>query len=776
MNSEELQVVISANIDKLIAAVESATKSLEGVKKTTKKVSDEMDSFTSSVNKQAKDLQDLKRKYVDIVATQGDESDAAKEVAREIERLSGELKDNRKKLIDAANAADKFDQNLQDVGDGADDAGDSIDDTGDKSKELGEKGKGGFGKFAGAAGAAVGVVVAACAAMVAAVVGIGKVFYDLAEDTREYRLEMARLAENSKNANAEFDVIKRKMQEVGAITGEVDSAFEGMNMLLATGLDTSQIELAADALAGAASKFDGLKFEGIAEGLQETLATGVAVGPFAELVERTGTNLEEFNKGLAACTTEAERNAYAIKFLTESGLIEANNAFKETNKDLFDANMATQQWNDALAELGAVAEPIISFIKTGLAGAIKEIVPLFQEVSDAIMDVINGVEGGEERLTAAVGNLVNGLVQKLNELLPAIITVAFQIVEALITGLATAIPEAINVISAMLPSLINALLAAIPLLVSGIVGAVPALLDAVFLVASEILIQLPIIAQDIILAVVGIIPQLAQSIASGVPMIISAAFQLLTGIINALPIIIPEIVAALPSLIYAIVGVLVGSIDAIVEGAIVLLNAIIDAIPYVIPVIVGAIPGIIVAITGALLNSIPQIMTSAKELFMGIVLSIPRIIPALINALGMLVSTIITNLVDRCKEIMEFDWTLPKLKLPHVSIKGSFSLDPPSIPTFSIDWYARGGVFDKPVLFNSAFGLGGLGEAGAEAVVPLENNLGWLDKLANMLDERMSGRTAPVIMQVDGRTFGEVCESSLNQLTRQRGKCGLNMI
>jgi hypothetical protein len=125
---------------------------------------------------------------------------------------------------------------------------------------------------------------------------------------------------------------------------------------------------------------------------------------------------------------------------------------------------------------------------------------------------------------------------------------------------------------------------------------------------------------------------------------------------------------------------------------------------------------------------------------------------------------------------MNFDWSLPKLKLPHVTIKGSFSLVPPSIPTFSVSWYAKGGVFDKPTLFGKDGGLGGLGENGAEAIVPLENNLGWLDKLATMLSEKLPENDRPIILQVDGKTFARTSISSINQLTAQTGKLDLVLV
>ena len=136
----------------------------------------------------------------------------------------------------------------------------------------------------------------------------------------------------------------------------------------------------------------------------------------------------------------------------------------------------------------------------------------------------------------------------------------------------------------------------------------------------------------------------------------------------------------------------------------------------------------------------------------------------------------IKTAVDKIKNFFKFDWSLPKIKLPHFSISGKFSLDPPSIPKFSVSWYKMGGVFDTPTLFGYGNGaIGGLGENGAEAIVPLENNLGWLDKLADMLSERM-GSGGPIIMQVDGKTFAQVSVDSINSLTKQTGSLQLSLV
>ena len=86
----------------------------------------------------------------------------------------------------------------------------------------------------------------------------------------------------------------------------------------------------------------------------------------------------------------------------------------------------------------------------------------------------------------------------------------------------------------------------------------------------------------------------------------------------------------------------------------------------------------------------------------------------------------VQGIVGKLKGIFNFSWSLPHIKLPHFSISGSFSLNPPSIPHFSVDWYRKamnnGMILNSPTIFGASGNhlLGG-GEAGPEAVVGVQS-------------------------------------------------------
>ena len=97
----------------------------------------------------------------------------------------------------------------------------------------------------------------------------------------------------------------------------------------------------------------------------------------------------------------------------------------------------------------------------------------------------------------------------------------------------------------------------------------------------------------------------------------------------------------------------------------------------------------------------------------------------------------VRSAIEKIKGFFNFSWSLPHIKLPHFSVSGEFSLNPPSIPHFDVDWYAKGGVFDAPSVI-------GVGEAGPEAVVPLDRLWKKLDELANRIIESNDRQAAEI--------------------------------
>lgn len=114
--------------------------------------------------------------------------------------------------------------------------------------------------------------------------------------------------------------------------------------------------------------------------------------------------------------------------------------------------------------------------------------------------------------------------------------------------------------------------------------------------------------------------------------------------------------------------------------------------------------------------------------------SIKTVVSNTLDAVGKKFSSIfntakntVKGAIDYIKGLFNFEWSLPKLKLPHFKITGKFSLDPPSVPKLGVEWYKDGGVMFDPTIFgfNGNKAMVG-GEAGAEAIAPVDILLGYI--------------------------------------------------
>lgn len=347
----------------------------------------------------------LREAYAKVAKEQGENSAAAQDLRVQINNQQAAVNKAEK---DHRNFAEK----LEDVEKAAKDAEKELDDAGKAARKAGKEAEESGDGWTIAKDIISDLATEAISSFIDAITSA-------ADETRDYRREMAKMAQNAADAEHDMKDVKKILSEVSASTGDAEAAMEGLNMLMATGLDTRDIEKASKALAGAATRFDGLNFESIAEGLQETLAVGEGVGPFAELIERTGGNLEEFNAGLAACTTQAEKQQYIMDFLAKSGLQDVHDAYVRHNADLVEAEEAQFRANEAMAGMGAAVEPINTHLRNIGSTLLEKITPIVEEVVDFTMENLPIIEPIIAGLAASMGVLaakmaIAGLVKSLN--------------------------------------------------------------------------------------------------------------------------------------------------------------------------------------------------------------------------------------------------------------------------------------------------------------------------------------------------------------------------
>lgn len=426
------------------------------------------------------------------------------------------------------------------------------------------------------------------------------------EASREWNSDMTKLKTNAETSGNNFDFMKSKMQDLVAITGESDSSIEALSNLMAVGFSDEQMTPAINALSGAVEKFpDTLKIESLSDSLQETLATGAATGQFSELIGRMGDSVDDFNAGLQNCTSEAERQQYALDWLANSGLSEINDEYQSANKSTLDYERASFELQDALASLGTAFTPVMAGAKGMAADFLTKSLPAVQKLSGGFTKLFDGVSslldaydsGGLDGLTEQIPIVISGLFSSAAETLaenaPTLITAATTVLTSIIQSLAQSAPSLIN---SILPSLLNGFFGLINALVSTIPTLVPELVQGAITLFLGLIDGLNDVIGQLMPMLPSLIKQITDTLIENLPTIIEGGFQLLTGLITGLTKCTPDLINAIIALIPVITDSLTENLPALVKAGMELIVALAKGLPDAIPDIINALPEIIHAI------------------------------------------------------------------------------------------------------------------------------------------------------------------------------------
>lgn len=559
---------------------------------------------------------------------------AAKETADAVEKVgksSDEVGEGTKEVKDGAKKAAK---SLDDLADSADKAGDS----GEKlSSKMGNLAKKGLAGVAAGAAAAVGALVGS------------------AEASREYRGEMGKLDAAFTSSGHSSEAATAAYKTLQGVIGETDQSVEAAQQIALLADSEEDVATWAGLASGVVGKFgDALQPETFFEAANETMKLGEATGAYTQMLEGVGMNVEEFNAGLAACSTEAEKQAYMLE-VTEKALGEAGAAYEKNNAEVIRANQANEAWTATMAEAGAAVEPILTDVKLLGASLLSDLMPGIVGVTDAFRGLLNGDEGAAGALGEALSGLLSQLLTKIVEIAPAVATAAMSLLTTLVTTLVSMLPQlvqtGVQVILAILqglttafPQIVQAIVQMIPLLVQALVSGIPQLIQGAVQLLLAILDAIPLIIPPLVEALPPIIMAVINGLLDAIPQLIQGAVQFLMAIIQAIPVIINALVPEIPAIITTIVDGLIANIPVLLDGAIQLLNAIVDAIPVIIDALLPQIPKIVNTIVNKLADMTPTLLNAAVKLLMAIVKAIPKIVAALIKALPSVLSTILSIL------------------------------------------------------------------------------------------------------------------------------------
>lgn len=445
---------------------------------------------------------------------------------------------------------------------------------------------------------------------------------------------------------------------------------------------------------------------------------------------------------------------------------------------------------ELLPDIISLASGLVTQVASTLTSQLPTLIPVAVDavtmLADAVLDNVPAITDAAvillDRLSAAVLNLLPKLVDSA----------------------ATLTAELIGKIGELIPKIAEHLTDTLPTLIDSLFEALPSIIDAVLTLGEKLADALPEILTAVIAALPNLVQHIADLLVTQTPKIVKSVTQIFTALVQALPQIVQGLVDALPALLTTLTNFIGESAPLVLASVLTIIDALIKAAPQIMSAIYPMIPQIADALVDGFMEFVPMWINTAGTMIGMIAGSLPELMKQIQTAASAIFQTWKTNIFDRaadafseigesvkkwCSQIWEdvkgvFSgvgtffggiWDTIKQKFTTIGTKvgqaigGAFknainsvlatvenglnwvpdavnsaidlinALPGVSIGRMSriaLPRLARGGIVSKSTLAN-------VGEAGREAIIPLDRDKAGLKEIASLILAGMNGKPKP---------------------------------
>lgn len=417
-----------------------------------------------------------------------------------------------------------------------------------------------------------------------------------------------------------------------------------------------------------------------------------------------------------------------------------------------------------------IGESMSSIIES-IMGLVMQIIPIIMEVIGSVINTIVDLMPTIMNIITTVVNIFTTLFGIISELIdmvvPFLVDIISQIgklisdilpvVADLLSNVVDAIMNVINLVLPMLKSIIEALMPIIKTImniISAIVAKLVPVIKSLVSIISNVIKMIIDIITPIITVVMQIVQAIIKVLAPIVDIILKAVGFIIDIILGIVQVVI-SVVEAIVAVISGIVGFIMSIINVIVQIVMSLIGIIVGIVTTIIETITGIISGIITVIQ-SIWDFMVNTFSNAVSFFSGVFTSVFEVISGIFNDIADFFTTVWNGIVEVFSTISDVisetvRGAINKVIGGAVNIINGFikainlavgvineipGVQITKLTELSVPQLAKGGVVETPTLSL-------IGEAGKEAVVPLENNLGWISQLASMLKDKMDNNIAP---------------------------------
>lgn len=390
-------------------------------------------------------------------------------------------------------------------------------------------------------------------------------------------------------------------------------------------------------------------------------------------------------------------------------------------------------------------ETFVSFIKTAWQSIKDKATEIFTAVADFISNIWNTIVETVSGLVQGMADFLSGIWETIKNVAQTVWNVIFAVVGGIITSYINiwkGIFEGFKIYLGLIWETIKAVAGAVwgvigdtvMKIVNGFVNFVLTIFNGWKNTITTIFNTIRSIISTVWNAIRNVIMTVVNSIVTTVVNIFNSLKNSLTTIFNAIRNVVSTVWNAIKNTITTIVNAVKNTITNVWNSIKGIVSSIFNAVRNTISSVFNSIKSTVSNIVNSVKNTISNVWGGIKSTVSGIFNGVKNAIEGPMNK----ARDIVKGIIDAIKGFFNFKFSWPNIPMPRFTVKPEGwkmgDLVKGKIPTLGVSWHAKGGIFDKPTLLGD--GSHGVGEAGAEAVTPLDTLFGYIvDAMRQVLSE-----------------------------------------